>query len=102
MRLKQVEATEMILTMGELGDQMRSKFKRGDVLHVVKGKKKVFRKEISFVEAYDNFFEAESVINKFYTEPITITYADLLVGNVVIEEIVTKKPIIKKKPESVQ
>ncbi|MBQ7275717.1 MAG: hypothetical protein IJS58_00565 [Bacilli bacterium] len=102
MRLKQVEATEMILTMGEIRDQIKSKFKKGDILHVVKGKKKVFRKEISFVEAYDSFLEAESVINKFYTEPITITYADLLVNNVIIEEIITKKPIIKKKPEAEQ
>ena len=99
MRLKQVEATEIILTTGELRDEIKSKFKKGDILHVVKGKKKVFKKEITFVEAYDSFFIAESELNKFYKEQLSITYADLLINNVVIQEIITKKPIVKNKPE---
>ena len=99
MRLKAVEATEVALTMSELKEQIISKFQKGDTLHVLRGKRKVFRKEVAYVCCYDSFFMAEAEINAFYKETISIAFADLLVGSVVISEIQTKKPIEKKGEE---
>jgi len=95
MRLKAKEATEMVLSMGEIRDQIKDNFKKGDELHVLKGKRVINKRTITFVQGFDSFFVAESVVNAYYSETVSIAYADLLIGNVIIQEIYTKKPIVK-------
>ena len=96
MRTKATEATEIVLSLNELRDQIKANFKKGDILHVVKGGRKIYKKDIVFLEAYDSFFMAECDVSQFYKETVTIAFAELLVGNVVIPEIRTKKPIVKQ------
>lgn len=95
MRLKATEATEVVITMKELKEQIINNFKKGDIMHVLKGRRKLLKKEIKYISCYDNFFTAEAEINSFYKETISIAFADLLIGNVAILEIKTKKPIVK-------
>lgn len=93
MRLKAKEASEVTLTIVELRDQIKANFKDGDILHIVKSKRRITKKEIEFKQCYDSFFIAETVLSPFYSETLSISYADLLVGSVAIQEIQTKKPI---------
>lgn len=95
MRLKSTENTNVLLTIPELRDLIKSSFKMGDELHIVKDKRKFQKRVVIFQACYNNFFTVESEVNRFYSETISVTYSDLLVGNMKISEIDIKRPIEK-------